>query len=309
MAGYIEDESDRGRQSEKNYGKTKRVKDFAEFIKIEHTIFDLPFIVSGSFIAANGFPGIKELILVLFAGSLARAAGMSINRILGRKYDIINPRKKNWALVNNSISLRNTLILTAFLIFLFEIDVFFINNLVLLLSPVVIILFLIDPVLKRYTQWRHFFMGLTIGVGVMAGYLAVTPHFPLNPEIYYLVLATGTWIAGFDMIYTIQDVEVDRINGLKTVMSIYGIRKGLIISDITHAFTILLFGLMIISFNSIYYDVAFVIISILIVYQHLIISEKDTTRTKASFFNSNSFIGIIFLASIILSEYSRIKIL
>ncbi|EQB66690.1 MAG: prenyltransferase [Thermoplasmatales archaeon E-plasma] len=280
-----------------------KFKEIADYIKLEHTVFDVPFIVSGSFIAANGYPGTLVLILVILAGSFARATGMSINRILGRKYDIINPRKKDWALVKGSFTVNKAIGFTVISAFLFETCAFFLNRLVFELSPIVLALFIIDPLLKKITMLRHFFMGLVIGVGVMAGYLAVNPSFPAIPEIYILILATGLWIAGFDMIYTIPDIKYDRQNGLKTVMSKSGIKKGIHYSESVHAVTGALFLSIAFFIKSYIYLAAATVIIILIIYQHVILKPDDPKSIRVSFLNSNSFIGFIFLAGVILSIY------
>ncbi|MGP6207800.1 UbiA-like polyprenyltransferase [Cuniculiplasma sp. SKW3] len=305
MAGNLANEEGYGRKNSGIEEETKNLKlsDMGDFIKIEHTVFDLPFIVAGSFIAAGGYPGLKILILVLLAGTLARASGMAINRVLGRRYDLINPRKRDWILVNGRMSLIQAFSFIFLTVGLFEVTTFFLNRLVFELSPVVLILFIIDPMLKKYTQWRHFFMGLTIGVGVMAGYLAALPVFPSSPEVYILVLATGTWIGGFDMIYTIPDREYDIKNGLKTVMTAYGIRKGMVISSVTHAFTILFFALLLFYIPSYFYIAGLVLISVLIIYQHVILNPEDPKTIKVSFLNANSFIGIIFLIVLIFTQY------
>ncbi len=280
-----------------------KFRELADFIKLEHTVFDIPFIVSGSFIAANGYPGTLVLILVIGAGSFARATGMSINRILGRRYDMINPRKKDWALVKGTFSMRSAVAFAVLSAVFFETCAFFLNRLVFELSPIVLALFIIDPLLKKITMLRHFFMGLVIGIGVMAGYLAVSPSFPAAPEIYILILATGLWIAGFDMIYTIPDVDYDKKNGLKTVMSKNGIKRGIHYSESVHAVTGTLFLSLAFFINSFIYIAAASIIIILIIYQHLILKPDDPNSIRVSFLNSNSFIGFIFLAGVILSIY------
>lgn len=290
-------------RSTENEVQESKLKGFIDYIKLEHTVFDIPFIVAGSFIAAGKYPGTRIIILVILAGTLARATGMSINRLLGKKYDVINPRKRQWGLVNGSLSTSSAITFTVIVASLFELCTFLLNTFVFILSPIVLALFIIDPMLKRITRWRHFFMGLTIGVGVMAGYLAVIPHFPSSPEIYILVITTATWIGGFDMVYTIPDVEYDRQNDLKTVMTAYGIRNGMIISDITHAFTLLFFTLLIFYINSYFYAAELVLIYFLIIYQHYILDPDDTSTVRVSFLNSNSFIGISFLTILILTQY------
>jgi 4-hydroxybenzoate polyprenyltransferase len=294
--------SGESRSTEKEVHESK-LKGFIDYIKLEHTVFDIPFIVAGSFIAAGKYPGTRIIILVILAGTLARATGMSINRLLGRKYDVINPRKRKWGLVTGSLSMTSAITFTVITAALFELCTFLLNRFVLILSPVVLALFIIDPMLKRVTRWRHFFMGLTIGVGVMAGYLAVIPHFPSSPEIYILVVTTATWIGGFDMVYTIPDVDYDRENNLKTVMTAYGVRKGMIISDITHAFTLLFFTLLIFYISSYLYAAELVLIYFLIIYQHYVLDPDDPSTVRVSFLNSNSFIGISFLIVLILTQY------
>ncbi len=183
-----------------------KFSDFADYIKLEHTVFDLPFIFSGYAIAAGTSIYPIKILLILVAAVTARASAMSINRIEGLKYDSINPRKREWALVSGKLKLRNAIFLTVALIVIFEVSSFLLNTFVLMLSPVVLFLFITDPMLKKYTEWRHIYMGSVIGVGVLAGYLSVIPAFPASPEIYFLFMASSLWIGGFDMIYVIPDV-------------------------------------------------------------------------------------------------------
>lgn len=266
-------------------------------------MFDIPFIVAGSFIAAGGWPGLRVIILVILAGTLARATGMSINRIMGRKYDVTNPRKKTWGMVTGKISGKSAIAFTIVTAGVFELCTFFLNTLVLELSPIVLGMFILDPLLKRVTAWRHLFMGFTIGVGVMAGYLAYLPVFPSKPEIYLLVAATSFWIGGFDMVYTVPDRTFDLANGLKTVMTRFGINKGLIISDIFHIVTLALFTILILYIRSWFYIAALIIFYVLITYQHIIVKPDDPRSIRVSFLNSNSFIGFTFLIALILTQY------
>lgn len=278
-----------------------KFSDIVDYIKLEHTVFDIPFIFTGYVIAAGVHIYVLKILLILIAAVSARSAAMSLNRILGLRYDRTNPRKKDWALVSGKIKLRNAVYLTVFFIFIFEISSYLLNTFVLLLSPVVIFLFLSDPILKRYTVWRHLYMGSAIGIGVLAGYLSVIPSFPLNPPIYLIFLATSFWIAGFDMIYVLPDIDYDKANGLKTVMTKYGVRKGLQISDIFHAITLISFYALIFYYHTVWYFAALVIITFLVVYQHIIVNPSDLNSVRTSFFRPNSFIGFIFLVAIILT--------
>ena len=162
----------------------------SQFIKIEHTVFDLPFIFSGAVIASRGAFLPVTFLLILIAAVSARAAGMSINRIEGRTWDKINPRKKDWVLVNGKLSLKAAILLTVVFSAIFELVSYSLNYLVFLLSPIVLFMFITDPIMKKITPWRHIYMGATIGMGVMGGYLAVTPLLPSTPQIYLIFLSS-----------------------------------------------------------------------------------------------------------------------
>lgn len=278
-----------------------KLREIVDYIKLEHTVFDLPFVFSGAVLASHGNYNYVKFLLVLIATTSARATAMSVNRIAGLRYDRYNPRKKDWILVSGKMSVNKAVILTVLFGTIFELSAFFLNRFVLILSPIVLVLFVTDPLLKRITPWRHLYMGLTIGVGVLAGYLAIVPAFPQTLPLYLIFLASSLWIAGFDMIYTIPDIDTDRAFGLRTVMTDYGIKKGLILSDLMHALTFLFFVALALFLRSIFYDIALVPIFALIFYQHYIVKPDDPKSIRVSFQNSNTFIGIIFLAGLILS--------
>ena len=279
-----------------------KARELVDFIKLEHTVFDLPFIYAGAIIASGGSYHILKYIIILITATSARGAGMSINRIMGLRYDKINPRKKDWLLVKGTMKLQSAYIFTAILIAVFEISTYLLNDVVFYLSPVVILFFIADPLLKRVTAWRHLFMGFTIGLGVLGGFLAITPVFP--PLIIYITVLISTfWIAGFDIIYTIPDMDYDRKNNLKTLNVRFGLRKGMTISYIFHIFTIVLFIFIAFLVKNIYYDFLLIPIIGLIFYEHIIINPSNIKTIRMSFFNANSFIGIIFLIGMIISFY------
>lgn len=277
------------------------VKEIVDYIKLEHTVFDLPFIFSGAVIASAGVYNPLKYILILIAGTTARAAAMSINRIEGRRFDRSNPRKKNWTLVRGGLSVRQAIALTVVFAMIFELSAYLLNTLVLLLSPVVFFMFVSDPLMKRVTPWRHVYMGAAIGVGVLGGYLAIVPAFPLTPTVYLIFIASTFWIAGFDVIYVIPDIENDRKHGLKTVMTRYGVSTGLKISVVFHVVS---FGAMLLIayyVPSIPYFIVLMPILALIVIQHRIVDPDRPETIRASFFGANSFIGLLFLTGLILS--------
>lgn len=279
-----------------------KARELVDFIKLEHTVFDLPFIYAGAIIASGGSYHILKYIVILITATSARGAGMSINRIMGLRYDKTNPRKKDWSLVKGTMKLQSAYIFTAILIGVFEISTYLLNDVVFYLSPVVILFFIADPLLKRVTSWRHLFMGFTIGLGVLGGFLAITPVFP--PLIIYITVLISTfWIAGFDIIYTIPDMDYDMKNNLKTLNVRFGLKNGMTISYIFHIFTIVLFIFIAFLVKNIYYDFLLIPIIGLILYEHIIVDPSNIKTIRMSFFNANSFIGIIFLIGMIISFY------
>lgn len=281
----------------------QKVREIIDYIKLEHTVFDLPFIFSGAIIASQGHPYLFKYLLIFIAGTSARAAGMSINRIEGYRYDVLNERKKDWSLVRGTLSIRMAIFLTLIFGAIFEISTYFLNSLVLLLSPFVLFMFITDPIMKRITPWRHIYMGATIGMGVLGGYLAISPVFPTSPQIYLIFLASTFWISGFDVIYVIPDIEHDRKTGLKTIMTRFGIKEGLRISILMHVISFA--ALLILGFyiNSIYYYVALVPIMFLMIEQHRIVNPDNPKSIRASFLGANSFIGIIFFLGLLFSVF------
>ena len=276
-----------------------RFRDVLELIKFEHTVFDLPFVWSGAVIASAGNYDIIKFILITLAAVFARATAMTLNRIIGRKYDLINPRKKGWPLVTGALKTSTAVQLTIVFAILFEISAFLINRFVLYLSPIVLILFISDPLLKKYTPWRHFYMGSIIGIGVLGGYVSILPGIPATPEIYIVFVAASLWISGFDIIYTIPDRDTDLKNGLKTLVTRYGVKKSLAISSVVHLFTALAFVSLILYVHSFVYYIVLAIILFLILIQHVTLKPDDPRSIRFSFLGANSFIGFLFLISMI----------
>ncbi len=279
-----------------------KFREIIDYIKLEHTVFDLPFIFSGAVIASAGNYDYLKYVLILIAGTSARAAGMSINRIFGRKYDETNPRKSGWSLVKGSLSVRSAIILTVFFAVVFELSTYLLNTFVLLLSPFVFFMFVTDPLMKRVTAWRHIYMGAAIGVGVLGGYLAISPAFPATPQIYLIFIASTFWIAGFDVIYVIPDIEHDREVGLKTVMTKYGTVTGLRISVLMHVISFASMAALAFYVRTIPYMAVLVPILALMIIQHRIVDPSRPETIRASFLGANSFIGLLFLIGMILSN-------
>ena len=184
-----------------------KLLDYANFIKFEHTLFSLPLILSGSFLAAGGLPETRVLILILVAATGARTAALAINRIIDRNIDRLNPRTAERELPAGKISLVNAVIITAVGLCAYFFSAYKICELVLYLSPVPLIVFIVYPLMKRFTWLCHFGVGLGLALAPLGGWIAVTCSLEgLFPAII-LSAFTICWVSGFDIIYATLDEE------------------------------------------------------------------------------------------------------
>ncbi len=198
-----------------------RISTFLRFIKIEHTIFDLPFVFIGLTFAIritglNPWLSIK-ILLIIAEAILARIAGMTLNRILDLPLDRMNPRTQKRELVTGKISLSTAKITVFLSSALFILIAFYLNLLAGFLSPLVLILFFLYPKAKKLPVISHFFMGISIGLIVLAGYIGIMGKFPTTWNLYGYSIFTGLWIATFDVIYQNQDWEFDKEVGIKSI--------------------------------------------------------------------------------------------
>jgi len=197
-----------------------RLKTFLKFIRIEHTIFDLPFVFIGIELALLkthiAFPYIK-IILIAIAAILARISGMTINRLLDLPLDRENPRTKHRELVTGEIKISEARTIFIISSILFILVAFSLNILAGLLSPIVLLSFYLYPLTKRIPIISHFILGISIGIIVLAGYVGISGSFPMQWQLYGYSVFVALWIASFDVIYQDQDREFDRTKGIKSI--------------------------------------------------------------------------------------------
>lgn len=191
------------------------LKDFLKFIKIEHTLFDLPFGYAGM-ILANVIT-LKIFILITISAIAARIAGMVINRIEDLPLDKINPRTIKRELVMGKISLKEAYAIFIISSLIFELASIMLNTLAGIFAPMILLLFYIYPKTKKIPAISHIFLGFSIGIIVLGGYIGATGMFPSSPYTYYLMTFVSLWIAGFDVIYQNQDREFDENVGIKSI--------------------------------------------------------------------------------------------
>jgi len=269
-----------------------KIKDYMSFIKFEHTLFSLPLIFAGTFLAAKGVPDWKLLVLIVLAGTGARTSALAINRILDRKIDALNPRTEDRELPSGKISLFKAYGVAVLGLILYFVSAYLICDLVLYLSPIPLVVFIVYPLMKRFTPLCHFGVGLGLALAPLGGWIAVTCSFDGILPAVILSLFTLCWVSGFDIIYATLDEEFDRRAGIYSMVSVYGRDFALIISSALHQaaffFAAFLFFLM---FKSIVAGIFLVVIGILLFLEH-----RKAENVDLAFFKINILVGLaIFL--------------
>jgi 4-hydroxybenzoate polyprenyltransferase len=280
-----------------------KLRTYADFIKIEHTLFALPFAYSGAFLAAHGWFGWRLFLLILTAFTGMRTAAMTLNRIIDREIDAMNPRTAKRHLPTGLITLREAYGILVVALLVYFVSAFLINKTAFVLSPIPVVTAYVYPYLKRYTCLAHYVLGLNLAYAPLGGWIAVTNSFdPFGSELVPTILGVAVvfWVAGFDVIYALQDMEFDRKYGLHSVGARFGLKTALVISAISHVIFFILTTIALYIYGAKTALIGLVAIAALLVYQHAIVRDGyDETRIQIAFFYSNAAISAILLASII----------
>ncbi|HPC98290.1 MAG TPA: UbiA-like polyprenyltransferase [Bacteroidales bacterium] len=280
---------------------TATLRNYLSFIKFSHTVFALPFAVTGYFLAVSrpgyGF-SLRILILVILCMVFARNAAMAFNRYADISFDAANPRTASRELPSGKISKRSALLFVIANSVFFVISAGLINNLTLALSPVALLIILGYSFTKRFTVLCHFILGLGLSLAPSGAYIAVTGHFSALPVIYSFIVLT--WVSGFDIIYAIQDDSFDREANLFSLPSKRGRKKSLIISAAAHTLTVILVvAAGVAGKGGILYWTGALIFTAMLVYQHIIVTPSDTSRINLAFATVNGVASIIYSVFVI----------
>ena len=287
-------------------------KDFLNFVRFEHSIFALPFIYAGMLIAMKvenfDFDALKFILLTIAAIS-ARSTAMALNRLIDANIDALNLRTADRHIPSGIIKTEEAWTFAIISGLLFFASAYFLNFLCFILAPIPVLLFIIYPYLKRHTYFSHLFLGLTLGIGVGGGYLAITGNF--ENLIYPLILCFFVmfWVAGFDIIYAIQDVKFDKKQNLYSVPAKFGVRNALRISLLFHLISIGILVLFYVLFQSLFssafmFGLGIAIIALLLIYEHKICySDVSEAAIQKAFFTTNAVVGVCFLLALILGLF------
>ncbi|MDP3120837.1 MAG: menaquinone biosynthesis prenyltransferase MqnP [Sulfuricurvum sp.] len=278
----------------------KRLRDFNELVMFQHSVFSLPFIFIAMIVASNGWFGFKLLLLGGLAAISARNAAMGFNRYVDRSFDVMNPRTAGRPSVDGRLSAVSIAIFTAVNALVFVGVSYIINDLAFYVSVPVLLVLLSYSYFKRFSSMAHIVLGISLGLAPIAGAIAVSATIPL----WSLWLSAGVvfWVAGFDLLYSLQDMEFDRARGLHSIPSRYGSTTTLRISSLFHAMTIAFWTLFVYEAGLGMVAYLAILFSILMLgYEHYLV-RLDFTKIDRAFFTVNGYLGFVFFGCIILDK-------
>lgn len=261
-------------------------------VKIEHSVFALPFAYLGAFVSAGGWPGWRVFILLTVAMVAVRSFAMAWNRLVDLPFDSQNPRTATRPLVTGEISVRETKIFLVATAAVFILAAAGLNWLCLVLSPLALIWSAFYSYTKRFTPMCHFALGSVLGLAPIAGWIASHVSFSLPPVLFFL--GVTFWVAGFDILYATQDVEFDRERGLNSVPAAFGIKGALAIAALSHvnaAIFFLLGGWA--AWLSWPYFLTWAVVAGMLFWEHRIIGPDDLSRVNMAFFTLNGAVSIL----------------
>jgi 4-hydroxybenzoate polyprenyltransferase len=271
-----------------------------EMIKWEHSIFALPFALTGAMLAAHGFPPAGDfrwlaakLGWIVLCMISARSAAMAFNRWADADLDAANPRTKMRAIPAGLLTRGFTAAFTVVMSTLFLVGAWRLNRLTLILSPIVLGVLFLYSYTKRFTRWSHLFLGLALGIAPTGAWIAIRGS--LDPRILVLTAAVLFWVAGFDVLYACQDEAHDRSTGLYSIPATLGTAPAFWIARGMHLLMLALLILLAVLFHlGPIAAVGIAAVAALLFWEHSLVSPSDLTRLNAAFFTMNGVIAVIF---------------
>jgi 4-hydroxybenzoate polyprenyltransferase len=275
-----------------------RIRTVLEMIKFEHSVFALPFALTGALLAArfasHDWPTWRQFVWIIVAMVAARSAAMTINRIADVRYDKENPRTAQRALATGALSTSFAWTFTLAAIAVFLLASWQLNSLAFKLAPLALAVLFFYSYTKRFTNWSHLFLGFALGISPAAAWIAVTGH--LDVRMLILCAAVTLWVGGFDVLYACQDVDFDRRAGLFSVPKRFGIASALLIARAMHIAVVLLLAWLAASFSLPWPAWAGIaVVAALLAYEHSLVKADDLSKLDAAFFTLNGYISISFL--------------
>lgn len=269
---------------------------YVNFVKLPHTLFALPFALLGVLAASRTAPVTgRTVLLVVIAFSAARWAAMGFNRIADRQFDARNPRTLNRELPQGRLSLTQAWISVVVAAAIFIVAAALLNPLCLLLSPIALAWILVYSVAKRFTWWPHLWLGISLAIAPVGGYLAVTGRWSEPAWVLLAItLAVATWVAGFDIFYALPDAGFDRDEGLRSAVVRLGESRAILLAKLLHGITIpalALFGYG--AGFGLWYYFGLMIATGILAYEHSLVRPGDLSQLDAAFFTMNGVMSLV----------------
>ena len=275
----------------------EKLNHFSELVMFKHSVFSLPFIFIAMLVAAEGWFGWKLLFLGTLAAVTARNFAMGVNRYLDRDIDILNPRTKDRPSVDGRVSntqMAGFIVMNALL---FIVVAYFVNTLAFQLSLPILLVLGAYTLFKRFSSMAHLILGLSLGLAPIAGVVAVNGEITLWSV--YLAAGVMFWVAGFDLLYSLQDMAFDKAHGLHSIPSKFGANKTMWIARVSHLLAIVFWTYFVVTAElGLWAQLAILFSAIMLGYEHYIVN-KDFTKIDKAFFTVNGYLGFVFLILII----------
>jgi len=276
----------------------EKLQHFSELVMFKHSVFSLPFIFIAMLVAAEGWFGWKLLLLGTLAAVTARNFAMGVNRYLDRDIDILNPRTKGRPSVDGRVTDTQMIGFIVVNAFLFVAVAYLINPLAFQLSFPILIVLGAYTFFKRFSALAHLILGVSLGLAPIAGVVAVSAQITLWSV--YLAIGVMFWVAGFDLLYSLQDIEFDKANNLHSIPSKLGVHKTMWIARIFHVLAVVFWAIFVIMAQlGIWAELAVLFSAMMLGYEHYIVN-KDFTKIDKAFFTVNGYLGFVFLILIMM---------
>lgn len=279
-----------------------KVKEWAEMIKIEHTVFALPFALCGLILGSRQFPGLQTWFWTILAFAGARAAAMTLNRLIDAGIDALNPRTSMRAIPAGRISAMQALLfsIAAFALMIFA--AIHLPPICLLLSPIAVFWLSFYSYTKRFTWLCHIALGIALGGAALGGWIAGGGELnSISP--FLLAIAVACWVAGFDIIYALQDQSFDRENKLHSIPARFGTANALNISRFLHLLTVASMILLGAKLNlGGFYWLGVANVGFMLKYEHSLVKPDDLSKINAAFFNVNGLLSIATFVFVLLDR-------
>ena len=280
-----------------------KIKIYLEMIKFQHSVFALPFAYFGAFLAQMRAPDFMTIFWITIAMVGARSFAMVVNRLIDMEIDRRNPRTAERALPKGLLSVSSVVLFSIFSLAVFLFAVYKLAPICRYLWPVAVIPFIVYPYTKRFTWLSHFVLGLCLGLAPIGAWIAVTNT--LSPDPVLLGSAVLLWVAGFDILYAIQDIDFDKRHGLFSIPARFGIENSLMFTRLLHAASI---GLFILSGSrlhlGVFYFAGVAIAAVLLAYENSLIKPNDLSKLNVAFFTMNGVISVIMFCFVVIEVIS-----